>query len=414
MNLISRLRVWPVALATILLLGLTFTFTSSLSAQDDNPLVKPYLDAANQAPSLADAPLEIIAWSETKHIGGFNKHIGWTPRISGRILGHTRNGDAVFIEFSQNGKLLKKFRVGLRGITPAANAYLEDFNFSGDSEKDLISEVGNFDVAFSYYDDNTEETRLLAKRKFTAINLVYYDDSQNKWKFGYLCDDLQGFSYLFERPANDSYRVWFYSWIALNDDNQLKDITYRIEVNGTRIDLPADFAAFGNHTEITGLEQEERFFLKAEKNVVNHNYKMNLITFRPYLCWGPKPNNPMENTVYMIDHPGKWVVKIRVGGEVMRELRFTVGPDGVVLPHPEQDPGKAGFMNLGPYRIFCETYFPNPITLDWRFNPDAIKAGTLYGRPWISDEVKNGMLPSLPAKKVGPMVFPQPTLPPVK
>jgi hypothetical protein len=116
--------------------------------------------------------------------------------------------------------------------------------------------------------------------------------------------------------------------------------------------------------------------------------------------------------MYMADHPGKWSLKIRIAGEVVRELRFSVLNNGQIQPHPEQNSAAPGFLNLGPGRFFAETYFSNPNTFDVRFNPDAIREGILYGRPWTSTEVRDGMLKILPPKKPGKLPFPQTVLPP--
>ncbi|HEY3416441.1 MAG TPA: hypothetical protein VGM23_06110, partial [Armatimonadota bacterium] len=132
-------------------LGLLVAFFAlPVRADDDDPLLKPYLEAAQQKPSLADTPFTIIAWSEEDMVKGAYTHVGWTPRIQGRILGHTKSGDAVLVDFSQGGKLVKSLRVGLHGIAPSASAYCEDFQIAGNSKTDLITAVGDFDVTYKY------------------------------------------------------------------------------------------------------------------------------------------------------------------------------------------------------------------------------------------------------------------------
>ena len=383
---------------------------SRASAEDVDPLAV----LAKQPASLADAPLTFTVITQRRMINGNYKYVGWTPVIEGRILGRNRKGDAVIVELSQNGKLLRTLRFGLSGTNPARNEWYEDWAIRGDDVKDMLTAVGKITATFKYYDDADEKTRALSTRQFTVVRTVTYEDGANAWKYGSLNDDLLGFSYIVQRTPEvlaPGY-VWLYAWMQLQHDSDVKDVSYRIEVDGARVDLPDGFDANGNHETITTLDQLEYIYRKDRKDTFTNRYNMYLVAFHPYLSWGKK--EARDNTLYFIDHPGKWVIKIRLKGQVARELHFTVLPDGTIAPHPEQDATKPGFLNLGPNRFFAETYFANPNVTDVRFNPDAIRAGMLYGRPWISDDVKKNMLPVLPPKKTGNPVFPQPTLPPTK
>jgi len=383
---------------------------SRVSGEDENPLAI----LAKQPASLADSPLTFAVMTQRKNINGINKYVGWTPIISGRILGRNRKGDALIVELSQNGKVLHTLRYGLSGTNPANNEWYEDWTISGDETKDLLTAVGKITAAFKYYDDNDEKTRALSTRQFTVVRTASYEEGASVWKYGSLNDDLPGFSYIVQRDSEygaPAY-IWLYCWMNLEHDSNVQDVSYRIEVDGTRLDLPDGFDANGNHETITTLDQLEYIYRKDRKDTFTNRYNMYLVVFRPYLSWGTKVAR--DNTLNMIDHPGKWVIKIRLKGQTARELRFTVLPNGSIALHPEQDATKPGFLNLGPNRFFAETYFANPDATDVRFNPDAIRAGTLYGRPWISKDVTENMLPALPPKKNGALLFPQPTLPPTK
>jgi hypothetical protein len=196
----------------------------------------------------------------------------------------------------------------------------------------------------------------------------------------------------------------------LQHDSAIKDLSYKLSVDGNPIPLDDAFDANQNHESIVTFDQREEIFVKAKNDRVVNPHNMYLVVFRPKLLWGPKGNTAGPGWLWLADHPGKWILKIRIAGQVVRELHFTVLPNGEIALHPEQDRSKAGFLNLGPGRFFVETYFPNPNTFDLRFNPDAIRSGTLYGRPWISNEVVGGMVKLLPPKNPGTMPFPQPSL----
>lgn len=393
----------PVFLLTVLLMtGGPF---SPVSAQQADP----YKTTAAQAPSMADAPLEFQIISVRQMINGKYQYVGWTPKIGGRILGRTRKGDAVTIELSQDGKSIGALRADLNGT---GERWYEDWEIRGNEEKDIFTAVGKVTGTFKYYDDAAEKTAPLTTRQFEVVKTVYYDESKNNWKYGVLYDDLVGFSYAVQRQpsSGELAGVWLYTWMNLQHDSALKNISYKLSVDDNPVPLDDAFDANQNHESITTFDQQEDIFVKAKNDRVVNFHNVYLVAFRPKLLWGPKGNAAGPGWLWLADHPGKWNLKIRVAGQVVRELRFTVLPSGEIALHPEQDKSKAGFMNLGPGRFFLETYFPNPNTFDLRFNPDAIRRGTMYGRPWISTEVTGGMIKLLPPKNPGTMPFPQTTL----
>ena len=398
----------PVFLLTVLVV-IAGLFSPVLAQQADS-----YKATAAQAPSLADAPLEFKVVSQRKMVNGSYQYAGWTPVISGRMLGRTRSGDAVMVELAQDGKLLHTLRGGLKGT--GGETWYEDWEIRGDDTKDMLTAVGKLTATFKYYNDTDEKTTPLTVRKFDVVKLVNYDEGRNSWKYGALYDDLLGFSYLVERQPENSAPgfVWVYTWMNLQHDSAIKDISYKLSVDGNPVPLDDAFDANQNHQSIVTLDQREEIFVKAKSDRVVNPHNVYLVVFRPKLLWGAKTSAPGPGWLWLADHPGKWILKIRIAGQVVRELHFVVLPNGEIALHPEQDKSKAGFLNLGPGRFFVETYFPNPNNFDLRFNPDAIRNGTLYGRPWISNEVTSGMVKALPPKNPGTMPFPQPTLPPTE
>jgi hypothetical protein len=395
--------------AIVLALALpAIIFVASVSASGQETDI--YKATAAHAPSMADAPLEFQVISVRQMINGAYRHVGWTPKIRGRMLGRTRKGDAVVVEFSQDGKTFGTLRAGLSGT--GGQTWYEDWEIRGDEGKDIFTPDGKVTATFKYYDDTAEKSGPLTVRQFHVVKTVYYDDSKNNWKYGALYDDLLGFSYIVQRQpsSGELAGVWVYSWMNLHHDSAVKDISYKLSVDGNPVPLDDAFDANQNHESIVTLDQQEDIFVKAKNDRVVNPHNLYLVVFRPKLLWGPKGQAAGPGWLWLADHPGKWNLKIRIAGQVVRELHFTVLPDGQIAPHPEQDKSKPGFLNLGPGRFFVETYFPNPNNFDLRFNPDAIRSGTLYGRPWISNEVTGGMVKLLPPKNPGTMPFPQPAL----
>lgn len=405
-SLITVAGIW----LSTLVLFITFS-PARVAGQEPDP----YAVVAAQAPTMADAPLEFKVVSQRKLVNGTYQYVGWTPVISGRMLGRTRAGDAVTVELVQGGKLLNTLRCNLKGTR--GQTWYEDWDIRGDDTKDVLTAIGQLTATFKYVNDTDGSIGPLGVRQFNVARLAGYDESKSYWKYGTLYDDLLGFSYIVQRQttSGELAGVWLYTWMNLEHDSNLKDISYRIEVDGKAVPLEDGFDAGQNHESVATLDQQEEVFVKAKNDRVINRHNLYLVVFRPRLLWGSKTgNSPASGWMFMADHPGKWNFKIRIGGQVVRELRFTVLPNGQIQRHAEQDATKPGFLNLGPGRFFAETYFPNPNTFDLRFNPEAIRSGMLYGRPWISTEVKDGMVKVLPPKNPGQMPFPQPTLPATK
>jgi hypothetical protein len=393
----------PHALSIVMLLAFAVLAASALPPAAQAQNADPYAAAAAQPPSLADTPLEIALQSQHGLVNGLPQWMGWTPILSGRILGKSRSGDAVIVELAQGGKLLHTMRAGLRG----GGSWYEDWEIRGTEAKDLLTASGPLTLTYKYAGADGQ-TRVLTTRQAEVLRLQEVEDRKPVWKWGIRYDDLPGFSYVNHRkPDGGGWALlWIYCWINPEHESVLRDITYGIEVDGKPLDVPDGFAANDNREAVTTFDQEEHIWLKARNDILTNKHNMCLVTFRPYLVWGPKRVPVDAKGIELIDHPGAWVLKIRVGGQLLRELHFTVDADGMIVPHAEQDAAKPGFMNLGPGRVFVETYFPNPVGIDVRFNPDAIRAGILYGRPWISAEVKAGMLQALPPAKPGATPFP--------
>lgn len=361
--------------------------------------------AARQNPvTLADEPLLVQVFQSAED----EQYKNWVPVITGRVIGATRRGDAIKIVIAKGGQELKTIRRQLRGNGDKA---FEDFMINAD-DANAISAFGDLTFTFKFYNDQDESERVIGVRTVKVVRLAQHMGSfKHVWKFGILSDDLAGSSHIsLEQEGRYSLpRVWIFFW-ANRPNGYPEDVSVRVEVDGRRLQLPDD--AFSTFTDVAGINQQEELYLRnVAGNAVRNDYNWYKFRFAPMLYWGPKRTDVTENMTALIDHPGNWVVKFSSQGKLMRELRFTVTPDGMIAAHPEQDPAKPGAVNYGPLRFFAETYFGNPNEFDVRFNPTAIKAGMMWGRPWISDEVKNGMLKNLPPAVPGARPFPTAALP---
>ena len=121
------------------------------------------------------------------------------------------------------------------------------------------------------------------------------------------------------------------------------------------------------------------------------------INFRQYfavlpLTWGKQ--GVYQNYTKLEDHPGRWECTFREGPNVVRSWRWTVRPDVIVAPHPEEGPGLTFF----PGAHLVETEIPaGGSFIDRRIFPAAVQAGFIYGHRWQTPEGK-AMAAKVPAK----------------
>ncbi|HEY8185843.1 MAG TPA: hypothetical protein VIF64_07225 [Pyrinomonadaceae bacterium] len=121
------------------------------------------------------------------------------------------------------------------------------------------------------------------------------------------------------------------------------------------------------------------------------------INFRQYfavlpLTWGKQ--GVYQNYTKLEDHPGRWECTYKEGPQVVRTWRWTVRPDVVVAPHPEESAG----LTLYPGAHLVETEIPaGGSFIDRRIFPPAAQAGFMYGHKWQTPEGK-AMVAKVPAK----------------
>src|ERR1035437_2712250 len=218
----------------------------SVPAQEPDP----YKAWASKPPTMADYPLEFGVVTQRDTIGGIPQYVGWTPVIRGRVLGRTRSGDAVIVELGQGGKVLQTLRTGLTGNN--GQTWYEDWEIRGNMPKDLLKAFGPVTATFKYVDDTEGKTNVFATRKFNVVRTAAWEDRKSVWKYGALYDDLLGFSYVVQRQSESgsSAFLWIYTWMNLEHDSAIKDITYRIEVDGKVIPLEAGFDAGQSHESV--------------------------------------------------------------------------------------------------------------------------------------------------------------------
>jgi hypothetical protein len=173
------------------------------------------------------------------------------------------------------------------------------------------------------------------------------------------------------------------------------DSFMRCSVNGQRIELKSDRVR--NNRPTSRDYQEFHTDRLAPEFKRGTEYK-DEINFRQYyvvlpLTWGRQ--GVYQNFDKLEEHPGRWECTYREGVNVVRTWRWTVRPDGNVVPHPEEANPE---LSLFPGGHLVETEIPaDGSFIDRRIYPPAVQAGFIYGRKWQSPEGK-AMAAKVPAK----------------
>jgi hypothetical protein len=168
----------------------------------------------------------------------------------------------------------------------------------------------------------------------------------------------------------------------------------RCSVNGQKIELKDD--------KVRHYRPGHRYYQEIHTDRLAPEFKQGTgykdeINFRQYfavlpLTWGKQ--GVYQNYTKLEDHPGQWECMFREGPNVVRSWRWTVRPDVVVVPHPEESAG----LSLHPGAHLVETEIPaGGSFIDRRIYPAAAQAGFMYGRKWQTPEGK-AMAAKVPAK----------------
>jgi hypothetical protein len=168
----------------------------------------------------------------------------------------------------------------------------------------------------------------------------------------------------------------------------------RCSVNGQRIELKDD--------KVRHYRPGHRYYQEIYTDRLAPEFKQGSgykdeINFRQYfavlpLTWGKQ--GVYQNYTKLEDHPGRWECAFREGPNVVRTWRWTVRPDVIVAPHPEEGSGLTFF----PGAHLIETEIPaGGSFIDRRIVPAAAQAGFIYGHRWQTPEGK-AMAARVPAK----------------
>ncbi|NNE98014.1 MAG: hypothetical protein HKN25_03230 [Pyrinomonadaceae bacterium] len=339
--------------------------------------------------------------------------IGWRLQPSLRLMGTFPDNSGFRIVVRKNAKQLSKFfctaYVYRRGDDRNLNARrnygevpFDDFIQLNrcSNENKPIKPTGMMDVEVYYVDGDTDEEKLVRKHRIDVRKMPWIKGFKGATYRGvseYVVQrhaeaavgiihiaNGRGSNYingssLSSKPFNTDVRstgtngkLMLYLSISPGKKKSMNGYI-RCSVNGQRIKLVDDKfkPRWVNRSYFYDSALAYRQTPKFQERVV-FTYMIGAL---PLLTGERDVGTKIE------DHPGKWECSVLEDGEVIRKIRFEVGSDGKIVPHPEQ---QSGNVNLYYNAFLVDVEIPKGgASIDERLMPQQ-EAGFFYGIPWTT------------------------------
>lgn len=267
--------------------------------------------------------------------------------------------------------------------------------------KDLIKKTGKFKLEIHFINgDSDKKTKMATHNIVVLASKRLYPTGKPRGADLYInrnSEVLSNIMYLRTRSSK-SYELPYGKGPTSRRVNLLLNATpeknmrsyfnkahLRCTVNGKRIKIKVDgveFEHMGKWGRGSGAAKDKKHPTRKRGTVSERLFFTQYHVALP-LYWEPGGNS---NFGSFTDNKGKWECEIRSGtGDSLVKLRWEVGEDGKVKPHPEQEKG----LTLMPNAFLVETIIPNKSPLYTRLVPKDIKKNAFHGRGFKSKAGKN-------------------------
>lgn len=355
------------------------------------------------------------------------KDTGWYLRSNLRLLGTVPVRSAFKVVVKKNGKELSTVRCEGNVYTKSGDASLstemtrrdkdlnfEDFMYTSrcyDDER-AVKPVGQMDVEIYFIDGDTDAEKLIRTYKIDVHKATrvrgsavkpqpdvshYYIQRHPEAAVAFLHitgnhtpSDRNGrFSYYLNDPATAmtpgyGQLIAYMSYSPERSRKSVRSPFLRCTVDGQRIRLPRDSVTLSDAKVSEYAIYTDRIVPEYKRgSAYRDDVKFTLLRadLPLYTGEGQYSKPPMK----IEEHPGKWECRIVSNGVTYRTLRWEVGTDGRIVPHPEQ---AGGNVNLFYNTFLTDLEIPEGgAPIDHRLMPMP-NAGLFYGIPWTSPEGK--------------------------
>ena len=344
------------------------------------------------APTLAldDSYLWFSVESVEDSVDGRRVDAGFFPTASARVWGAMSDQSAVVFTYSREGRQLARVRCTVESFRYDHDPAFSHGLVEGCADRDVrILGAGDLQVEIRAVDGQTDAETVLATRTVsiqhvaTVLGGVPPTAGADKYyvsHHGQILDSVLFWSPENQRPYDRTYMG------SLRDD-----LVGMLFVHNATDTFSRD--AYGDMNVRCQIDGQPLTTASSPLPANTEQQRYQLFQ-RPYLPAGSPGGTAIEEwkdlqvTVQMpfrrgdlAAHPGRWTCDLRANGHNLRRWAWTVGADGVPVPHAEQTEGG---LNLGPRAILAETTIIADGHLDERTSPSEVQRGGFFGRPWVS------------------------------
>jgi hypothetical protein len=329
---------------------------------------------AGAPPQLDDSTVNVLIKNDP---GRKDNELKYGFVIEGSMVNPVRYEDAVKVEWRQGGKVVHAVdTMAERG---------ERRHFSCASEKEDLKTLGSVQVALSYISDATDKSTPLRTLKFDVVDVKEPYIKNTTRPYAQVAMSSQFGGAVAALDSGEMQRLQFEFWrsIAPGTGERLKDEDMRCSVDGNRV--PGKFEYSLNKLGATASSfQVKTATGQTSVDVVHFTLQMIKVGRISFANKERAKTFAGEAAawVQLNKYPGQWVCQFRSAGEIVREFRFRVKPDGSLEPHAEQVGPNALALSRG--TVLLDIGFPSGGKFDYAplFSPQAMKNEAFFGRPW--------------------------------
>ena len=288
--------------------------------------------------------------------------------------GQISRNDRLEIDWAAGGKTLTTVECEWAGSGDQAF-----FNCEGSDRRDAYGDVT---VTLRYTVDAEDKTLTLSTHQLKVGRFWNWYDRNGKIRY-YARYQVMPLDLLtsgiiwHEDHGNGDLRVNLYGWYSADGGPIPEATSLRCTVDGQR--LPDLVASTGNSLTLEVADWRDANIQQRVPQLRRYEIWVQGLHWgtKEQLTTGYAQNYADGQLQVMGDHPGSWVCDLRAKGKALRTFQWTVGADGLVARHAEQD---AGLALPGTERMI-EVLVPETAA-DPYIDPAMSRAGGFFGQPW--------------------------------
>lgn len=343
----------------------------------------------------------------SESVDGRPVHQGWALKSDFRVFGVVAPRSALRFVVKRGNQVLGENVCEVRIQNPAGNAATGQQSFSVSQCKDRNQRIdvdGTMTVEVHLIDDATDQVTLLRTHTIrVGTTSTVGGNGQATADLRYVDRNgelLTAVAHLQNREAGSywargtTYAAQNVMTLSVNyhsyERRSVSGTRMRCTVDGQRITIPRDEVTVtelrtsgATHTFGSGRREDaEQLYYRQTLLHLPVAFESSAVT-ATHARWRAADPRFDTDRVYLDAHPGRWECEWRDGQTVLRIFRWTVGADGKLVPHPEQNAG----LTLGLNAFLVETEIPTPPSdLDTRAHRDSVVRNAFYGLGWRSEE----------------------------